>query len=154
MKRFFALTLIAVFILVGTGIATAAEKYAPGQANTGNIGTTSKPWQYGYFQYLPGFRVEIASKDWGTASGEWTLSATEQRAALIYVRNAGGATSIVAPSETGRVYTVFNNSGQNVTIKKSGGVGITIANGKVATVMYFQSNASTDYMRVTADATF
>lgn len=170
MKRKTAMVVMMVVMMVIAFTATcfSAEMLRPTKNGSGYVGTASRMWGNGYFSSLtgttitgtslvttgPDFRYTIASKDWGTASGDWTLSATEKVAALIYVYNAGGATNIVAPAETGRVYTVFNNSGQNVTIKKSGGTGITIANGKVASVMYFQSHATNDYMRVTADQTF
>lgn len=154
MKRFVSIGLVVLMILGIAAASFAEEVFAPGRNNTGTIGKDTRFWRQGFFQTLSGFRVEIASKDWGGASDEWTLNATERRAAILYLYNAASGATIVGPSESGRVYTVFNNSGQSVTIKKASGTGIAIGNGKVATVAYFTSNASTDYMRLTADETF
>lgn len=154
MKRVFAVVLVLAVLALSV-TCFAEEVFKPRNNNTGLIGDSGHFWRQGFFQTLSGFRVEIASKDWGAATGAWTLSATEKRAAILYLYNTSGTGStIVAPSESGRVYTVFNNSGYAVTIKKSGGTGISIANGKVASVAYFTSHASTDYMRLTADETF
>lgn len=149
MKRFIALALALTLVFSVAGFAE--EVIAPKGNATGKIGTSTKVWGYGYFDRLPGYRYTVASKDWGNTSGTWTLSATEKQARLLYVKSANGAINIVAPSEEGRVYTVFNNSGQTCTIKKSAGTGISVSNGKVATVMYFSSNATTDYMRIASD---
>lgn len=148
---------VAVIILIMLMAVTAfsAEVVAPGKANTGSIGTAAKPWANGYFTTLQNPRYTVASKDWGSTTGTWTLSATEQRAMVLYMKSGSGTgSSIVAPSEEGRVYYVFNNSGYAVTIKKASGTGVSIANGKVAAVMYFTSSATTDYMRLTADESF
>ena len=153
MKKFLAVVLVLVTLALSV-TCFAEEVFRPGRNNTGLIGDSTHFWRQGFFQTLSGFRVEIASKDWGGASDAWTLSATERRAAILYLYNAASGATIVGPSESGRVYTVFNNSGQSVTIKKAAGTGIAIANGKVATVAYFTSNASEDYMRLTADETF
>jgi hypothetical protein len=153
MKKFLAVVLVLVTLALSV-TCFAEEVFRPGRNNTGLIGDSTHFWRQGFFQTLSGFRVEIASKDWGGASDAWTLSATERRAAILYLYNAASGATIVGPSESGRVYTVFNNSGQSVTIKKAAGTGIAIANGKVATVAYFTSKASEDYMRLTADETF
>lgn len=154
MKRFAVIGLVVVMVFGMVAVTFAEEVYKPGKNNSGTIGTDTTFWRQGFFQTLSGFRVEVVSKNWGGASTPWTLSTTEQRAAILYLYNAASGATIVAPSESGRVYTVFNNSGQSVTIKKSGGTGIAVGNGKVATVAYFTSNATTDYMRLTADETF
>jgi hypothetical protein len=146
MKRFITLALVLMFMLAATGYAE--EVFAPGRHNTGKIGTSSKYWANGYFTSMANARVEIASKDYGTASNTaWTLSAAEQRAGILYVMNGGSTgNTIVAPAETGRIYHVFNRSGYAVTIKKSGGTGVSISNNIAAIVGYFQiTSASTDY---------
>lgn len=96
----------------------------------------------------PSIVQSVAFHDYGASSADWTLSATEQKAVLLWVTNAGAASNIVAPAEA-RVYFVYNNSGQNVTIA-AGGTGITVANTKVAGVIY----ASGDYVRLTPDGAY
>ena len=96
----------------------------------------------------PSVVQSVAFHNYGASSADWTLSATEQKAVLLWVTNAGAASNIVAPAEA-RVYFVYNNSGQNVTIA-AGGTGITVANTKVAGVIY----ASGDYVRLTPDGAF
>jgi len=96
----------------------------------------------------PSIVQSVAFHDYAASSADWTLSATEQKAVLLWVTNAGAASNIVAPAEA-RVYFVYNNSGQNVTIA-AGGTGITVANTKVAGVIY----ASGDYVRLTPDGAY
>jgi len=96
----------------------------------------------------PSVVQSVAFHNYGASSADWILSATEQKAVLLWVTNAGAASNIVAPAEA-RVYFVYNNSGQNVTIA-AGGTGITVANTKVAGVIY----ASGDYVRLTPDGAF
>lgn len=97
----------------------------------------------------PSIVQSVAFHDYGTSSADWTLSATEQKAVLLWVTNAGATSDIIAPEEA-RIFFVYNNSGQSVTIKKSGGTGITVANAMVAGVIY----ASGDYVRLTPDGAF
>lgn len=151
MKKVTALVVILVLLLAVT--AFSAEVVAPGKANTGSIGTAAKPWATGYFTTgyfttLSNPRYTVASKDWGSTSGTWTLSATEQKAMVIYTKSANGAISVVGPSEEGRVYHVYNNSGQTLTFKKSAGTGVTITNGNAAIVVYFTTAAGTDYQKI------
>lgn len=96
----------------------------------------------------PSVVQSVAFHDYGASSADWTLSATEKKAVLLWVTNAGAASNIVAPAEA-RVYFVYNNSGQNVTIA-AGGTGITVADARVAGVIY----ASGDYVRLTPDGAF
>jgi hypothetical protein len=96
----------------------------------------------------PSVVQSVAFHNYGASSADWILSATEQKAVLLWVTNAGAASNIVAPAEA-RVYFVYNNSGQNVTIA-AGGTGITVANTKVAGVIY----ASGDYVRLTPDGAY
>jgi len=96
----------------------------------------------------PSVVQSVAFHNYGASSADWILSATEQKAVLLWVTNAGAASNIVAPAEA-RVYFVYNNSGQNVTIA-AGGTGITVADARVAGVIY----ASGDYVRLTPDGAF
>ncbi len=96
----------------------------------------------------PSVVQSVAFHNYGASSADWILSATEQKAVLLWVTNAGAASNIVAPAEA-RVYFVYNNSGQNVTIA-AGGTGITVADARVAGVIY----ASGDYVRLTPDGAY
>lgn len=150
MKRIFAvIAVMAVFLMVAAPVMSA-EVFAPGHASTGTIGTSGKNWSGGYFVSVNNPCIGVTSKDWGAGSVEWTLSATEKQTHFLYLSNAAAGAVIVGPSEIGRSFTLYNKSGQAITIKKSGGVGISIANGKVATVVY----ATNDYVRMTSDLTF
>jgi len=97
----------------------------------------------------PSIVQSVAFHDYGASSADWTLSATDQKAVLLWVTNAGATSDIIAPEEA-RIFFVYNNSGQSVTIKKSGGTGITVADARVAGVIY----ASGDYVRLTPDGAF
>jgi len=97
----------------------------------------------------PSVVQSVAFHDYAASSADWTLSATEQKAVLLWVTNAGATSDIIAPEEA-RIFFVYNNSGQSVTIKKSGGTGITVADARVAGVIY----ASGDYVRLTPDGAF
>lgn len=156
MKRAFAVILVLAVVMLAV-TCFAEEVYKPGKNGSGLIGTSGYYWRQGYFTTLANARVEVASKDYGTASNTaWTLSAAEQRAGILFVMNGGSTgNTIVAPAETGRIYHVFNRSGYSVTIKKSGGTGVVLANNSSAIVGYFQIGAvaSTDYY-VLASAAF
>lgn len=149
MKKILAVMVILAIVFMSLSTAFSAEVFAPGIHKTGEIGKSTRYWQWGRFQYMNNPRVSIASKDWATASNTaWTLSATEQDCAILVMTNGGSTGNyIVAPSETGRIYHVFNRSGYAVTIKKSGGTGVSISNNVAAIVGYFQigAAASTDY---------
>jgi len=97
----------------------------------------------------PSVVQSVAFHNYGASSADWILSATEQKAVLLWVTNAGATSDIIAPEEA-RIFFVYNNSGQSVTIKKSGGTGITVADARVAGVIY----ASGDYVRLTPDGAF
>lgn len=92
----------------------------------------------------------VAAHSYSSGHADWTLSATEKKALILSVTLADAGANIIGPAEN-RVYYVRNGSGQAITIKKAGGTGITVANGKTAKVAY--SNADSDYIRLTADAT-
>jgi hypothetical protein len=88
-----------------------------------------------------------ASHNYSAGVVDWTLSASELKTQLLLPTNSSGAVNIIAPTGGNRDYVVYNNTGYALTIKKSGGVGVTIANTKTAGVIY---NGS-DYVRVSAD---
>lgn len=111
--------------------------------------------RFGLGTFLKGLSAAVethvksqATHNYGGAHADWTLSASEQKSSTLIVTNADAAVSIIAPASAGYRYTVRNTSGQTVTIKKSGGTGVQIANGKTAIVEYIGS----DYVRITADA--
>lgn len=84
-----------------------------------------------------------------TLAESWVLSATEWICSLLSISSGSGAISIIAPDTAGKVFIVRNASlSGTVTIKISGGTGVSIAAGKTAVVMH----NGTDYVRVTADA--
>lgn len=86
--------------------------------------------------------------DFAGAHADYTLDADEQNSLLLTVSNADAAANIIAPAAN-RMYIVKNASGQAITIKKTGGTGVVVANGKTAVVVY----GGADYIRVTADST-
>lgn len=88
--------------------------------------------------------------DYSAGHADWTLSAAEKLSATLICTNADAGANIIAPAEARR-YIVRNASGQAITIKKTGGTGVAVANGKTAEVIY--SATAGDYIRVTADAT-
>lgn len=79
---------------------------------------------------------------------DYTLSSSEKKGILLVAASADQAANIIAPAEN-RLYVLRNGAGAAITIKKSGGTGVAVADGKTAVVMY----NGTDYVRVTADAT-
>jgi hypothetical protein len=93
--------------------------------------------------------LRVTSHDFGGAATAWTLSADEALCFYLIVTNANGAADIIAPHIEGTTYCLRNASGQAITLKKSGGTGIAVANGKTATLWH---NGS-DYVRATADQT-
>ena len=90
----------------------------------------------------------VATHSYASGHADWTLSATEKKALVLSVTLADAGANIIAPAEN-RMYILKNGSGQTITIKKSAGTGIAVANGKTAVVYYDGS----DYARATADAT-
>lgn len=74
-----------------------------------------------------------ATKNYGNAHADWTLTAAEARCGFITTSNAdGGVNAILASCEAGRLYLIYNNTGQTLTFKVTGQTGGTIANGKYA----------------------
>lgn len=95
-----------------------------------------------------GNKVIYASHDYTAGIVDWTLSASEKTRKYLKPTNSSGAANIIVPTED-REYRVVNKLAYAVTIKKSGGVGVVIAAGKVATVFY--DSATGDVVRITAD---
>lgn len=92
--------------------------------------------------YNPGCEVvtkvplACARHDYGAAATTWTLTTDEANARVLYCTNAGGAADIVAPAAIGREYVLINGSGQDLTLKKSGGTGVALGTGKIAHIGY------------------
>lgn len=77
-----------------------------------------------------------------------TLLDNQCSSSYLIVTNASGAATINWPAAfPGLNVVVYNNSGQNVTFKVAGQVGVLVANGKRALLMCEQ----VDIARVTAD---
>lgn len=62
-----------------------------------------------------------------------------------------GGKAITVPASPGRVWFIYNKTGQTITVKKSGGTGIAIADSKAAELWY--STVLSDVQRKTADIT-
>lgn len=88
--------------------------------------------------------LAIASHSYANAAADWVLTSTEAQCGYLICTLASGAANIIAPVKTGKLFTVQNDSGQTLTIKKSGGTGATVATGKVATFIY----NGTDYKKI------
>ncbi len=74
-----------------------------------------------------------ATHDYGGAAVDWTLSAAESQCGYITVSNATPAVNALVPTAIpGKIYTVYNNSGQVLTFKVTGQTGGTVATGKHA----------------------
>lgn len=89
-----------------------------------------------------------ATHDYAGAAADWTLSATEKTKKYLVVSNSNAAVNIIAPTEE-REYTIVNKTSYAVTIKKSGGTGVSIAAGKTARVFYDVATAT--YVRTSPD---
>lgn len=77
--------------------------------------------------------VAAATHDYAGAAVDWTLTAAEAQATFVSVSNANGAVNAILPAATaGKVRTIYNNSGQTLTVKVTGQTGGTIATGKYA----------------------
>jgi len=94
-------------------------------------------------------KVAVSSKAF-TAGEDWELSATEAKSTILVVSSGSGTPSIVDQYVSAGTVKLFRNaSNVAVTIKASGGTGVSVASGKTAVVMC----VGTDYVRATADAT-
>ncbi len=90
----------------------------------------------------------VSAHSYGGSNTDWTLTKAESKSLFLYIYNAAGSISIIAPNTAGKMYIVRNSTSETVTIKKSGGTGIEIAAGKTAAVIH----SGSDYVRATADA--
>jgi len=153
MKKYFALILVLAVIALSV-TCFAEEVYKPGKHNSGTIGTSGYYWRQGYFTTLANAKVDVSNKDWDSATGTWTLSAAEQKTNILYMTNCSATgSSVIGPSEPGRMYTVFNRCGYAVTFKKSGGTGVSIGNNTAVTVAYLTlSTATADYVPIASAA--
>jgi hypothetical protein len=93
--------------------------------------------------------IKEVSHSYAAAHADWTLTYSEMGASYITVTNAsGGAANAILPvADPGRIYVVYNISGQAVTFKVTGQTGIAVATAKTAILV---CNV-TDIQRVTAD---
>lgn len=74
-----------------------------------------------------------ATKSYGNAHADWTLTAAEARCGFITTSAAdAGVNALLSSCTPGKLYLVYNNTGQVLTFKVSGATGGTIANGKYA----------------------
>lgn len=89
-----------------------------------------------------------ATHDYAAGSADWTLDATELKAAVLSVTNANAPANIVVPDTAYKPYFLVNGSGQTITVKTATGTGISIATAKSALVM----SDGTNVIRFTADA--
>lgn len=77
----------------------------------------------------------IASHNYAATTTAWTLSASEAACGMIHTLNAGGAVDLIVPAAAatyGKVYFLYNGSGQTITVKTTGETASapTIANAK------------------------
>jgi hypothetical protein len=69
--------------------------------------------------------------DYGAAAVEWALTAAEALGGYFEPSNASGSVTMTFPVVLpGKLFTVYNGTGQTLTIKVSGQSGQTLANGK------------------------
>ena len=79
--------------------------------------------------------------DYGAAAVTKAMTAAEASAQFISVSNASGAVELNIPAAVaGKIYLIYNNSGQVLTFKVTGQTGGTIANGKYAVYMSHASD--------------
>ena len=103
---------------------------------------------------LHGFVLKLGafyavSHSYASAAVDWTLSYTENLATCIKVTLAGGAVNAIATPTNGKVFIIYNNSGQALTFKASGQTGVSISN---ASIVVVQGNG-TDFVAVTTTST-
>ena len=94
-----------------------------------------------------GNKVGIATHDYAGAAADWVLTNNESKCKSLLVTNAGEAANIIAPDKPGLTFTIKNGSGQAITIKISGGTGVTVTAGKKVTVQHF----GTDYEAISSE---
>jgi len=86
----------------------------------------------------------VVVRNFNAAATPWTLDFNEAKATMLIATNAGGPTSIVAPATEGKMYVIRNTSGQTITVKTASSTGVTVANSKIATVIFY----STDFIKL------
>jgi len=89
----------------------------------------------GHYPHLVGNNRQLAavSHDYAAGTTAWNLTSIEAFASLLTVTNASGAADAVfAKAIPGKMFWVYNNSGQAITFKVSGQAGVAVANGKRA----------------------
>jgi len=77
----------------------------------------------------------VITRDYGATAYAWTLDSNESNATMLICLNAGGNSNIIAPAKEGKMYIIKNNSSKIITIKTATSTGVTIADGKKATVI-------------------
>jgi hypothetical protein len=81
----------------------------------------------------PTLATDSSSHSYGSGTTAWTMTYPEASATRFTVTLAGGAVDAVFPVVVpGKMFTVYNNSGQTVTFKVTGQTGFAVANGKRA----------------------
>lgn len=97
----------------------------------------------------------VSTARWGrlakTLTADATLTQAEQKTRIMEFGGSGlsaDVTVTLAAATDGHEWVVYNNTGYNLTLKASGGTGITIANARVA-ICYCDG---TDVRRATADS--
>ncbi len=92
--------------------------------------------------------ASAATHDYGAASANWSMSTTEAGASYFTVTNASGASDATFPAVVpGKIFVVYNNSGQAVTFLVSGQAGSSVTNAK--TVVCAMN--ATDVVEVSAE---
>ena len=76
----------------------------------------------------------VASHNYGAAVVDWTLSTSENAAMVLAATNASGGVNAIATPINGKLFVVYNGSGQTLIIKASGQTGVSIANGVTSMV--------------------
>ena len=75
----------------------------------------------------------IASHDYDDSVVDWSMTVAEAKCSMAVFTNASGAVNAILPAASaGKFRTVYNNSGQAVTLKVTGQTGASVATGKYA----------------------
>lgn len=89
----------------------------------------------------------VAAKTFSAGHADLTLAAADYNCGIITFASADQAANAIFPATAGKVWLVYNGSGQAITCKAAGQTGIAVANTKTAIL---RANG-TDIVRVTAD---
>jgi len=118
-----------------------------------NIGILSSTFRStaeirGYGTFSAPFRFAKAAIT-QNSTADTTLTASQYECPVLEVSGTpGGAFNIIAPNTTNARFEVTNKTPSALTIRRTGGTGVTIAAGKSAIVRHDGS----DYIRITPDA--